>query len=91
MAKILQSSRYTTLRILIDAGRLNTLREILDYIPIDVLAADLNDDAGRLHDLFHNTKDIVMDEINAWAELIDCDFEKMAMLVAKQHLVDKGN
>lgn len=87
----LQGPRYTTLRILIDAGRLNTLREVLDYIPIEVLAVDLNDDAGRLKDLFHNTKDIVMDEINAWAELINCDFEKMAMLVARQYLADMGS
>lgn len=87
---ILQSPRYTTLRILIDAGRLNTLREILDYVPVEVLAADLNDDAGRLHDLFHRTKDITMGEINRWTELIDCEAEAFYKLVINQYMVDMG-
>jgi hypothetical protein len=80
--------KYATLRILIDTGGLTSLREILDHIPAEVLATDLNDDAERLVDLFFNTKDITMDEINAIAELIGCDFEQMAMLAARQHLAD---
>jgi hypothetical protein len=81
-------SRYATLRILIDTGALTSLREILDHVPAEVLAADLKDDAGRLIDLFFNTKDIIMNEINAWAEVIGCDFEQMAKLVVNQHLED---
>jgi hypothetical protein len=85
---ILQDPRYATLRILIDTGRLNTLREILDYIPAEVLATDLNDDAERLVDLFFNLKNITMNEINDLATVIGCDFEKMAMLAARQHIED---
>lgn len=83
--------KYTTLRILIDTGAVTSLRQILDYMPAEILAKDLKDDPGRLIDLFFNTKDITMNEINALAELVDCDFEQMARLVVNQHLADMKN
>lgn len=84
-----EDPRYVTLRILIDAGSLQNLRDILEYVPVEVLAADLKDDGGRLIDLFHNTKDITMGEIHKWADLIDCDADKFYKLVINQYLADK--
>jgi hypothetical protein len=82
--------KYDALRVLIDTGALTYFLDITDHIPAEELAEDLDWELSYLNYVLSHPKIISLDILKPIVDLINCEIDKLLILVMNQYLAEKG-
>lgn len=80
----MKDARYTTIKVLIQAGDITTFKEIFNWIAYTAVAKDLGKNNGTMKKLIDNPERFTLAELWKLADLIGCDKKKLGIMAYEQ-------
>jgi plasmid maintenance system antidote protein VapI len=79
-----QDPRYTTVKVLIEAGGIKTFKEIFHLIPKTNIAGELRTNNSRMTNLIKAPLGLTLKEIDKLAAVFGCTPDKLIELIRAQ-------
>jgi hypothetical protein len=82
--------RYSLVKPMVDAGKIEVFNDIFKFIPKTKVATDLGKKVDRFNELMNNVEDFILKDLFLIAKFCELDEEKMLELVMKQYRETKS-
>lgn len=82
--------RYSLVKPMVDAGKIEVFNDIFKFIPKTKVATDLGKKVDRFNELMNNVEDFILKDLFLIAKFCELEEEKMLELVMKQYRETKN-